>query len=189
MIVLEDENTGYQTHSALSKMFHLIARTHREGVGSRAYQRHAIKRSDFMWLTKDGMLVSGMNGNQCWDIMIMSEAMIETGLAQQEENKESLLKAFQWLDDAQIREDPLHFDPAYRHSTKGSWPFRYAFSIVSLGTKTLTEIAELSTRESTYSVADCAAEGLKTVIQFQSSLEYVVSIRHAFNFEVLTNHL
>lgn len=31
----------------------------------------------------------------------------------------------------------------------------------------------LSTREQSYSVSDCAAEGLKTVIQFQS-LEYVL---------------
>jgi len=134
LIALEDENTGYQTHSALSKMLHLVARAHREGPRSEAYQKHANKRSDFMWLMKDGMLVSGMNGTQFWDVVMMSHAMIESGLAQREENKESLIKALRWLDAAQIREDPLHFDPAYRHSTKGSWPFRCASNTFRLGT-------------------------------------------------------
>ena len=121
-------------------MFYLVARAHREGPRSKAYQRHAMKRYDFMWLTKDGILMSGMNGSQFWDVALISEAMIDTGLARLEENKESLLKAFEWIDAAQIRENPLHFDPSYRPATKGSWPFRYFFDISSLRSENLTNI-------------------------------------------------
>ena len=53
----------------------------------------------------------------------------------------------QWLDRAQIRENPRHFEAAYRHPTKGAWPF--------------------STREQGYTVSDCVAEGLKAVIMLQ----------------------
>lgn len=67
LIVLEDENTGYQTLGPVSKMFNLVARAHREGSDSEAYKQHAIKRQDFMWIGGEGMMMCGTNGSQLWD--------------------------------------------------------------------------------------------------------------------------
>ena len=65
----------------------------------------------------------GTNGSQLWDISFITQAMVESGLAEEEENREALLKALGWLDRCQIRENPKHYESAYRQSTKGAWPF------------------------------------------------------------------
>ncbi|KAH9072141.1 terpene synthase, partial [Lactarius deliciosus] len=108
-----DENTGYQTLGPVSKMMNLIARYHRR---------------DFMWLASEGMMMCGTNGSQL------------QGLASDENNKESLIKALEWLDRCQIRENPKYFEVSNRHRTKGAWPF--------------------STKEQGYTVSDCTGEGL-----------------------------
>jgi lanosterol synthase len=77
---------------------------------------------------------------------------VETGLAVEEENKASLVKALEWLDEAQIRKDPKHYHTSYRHSTKGAWGF--------------------STKEQGYTVSDCTGEGLKSVLYLQSDLKF-----------------
>ncbi|KAI6044261.1 terpenoid cyclases/protein prenyltransferase alpha-alpha toroid [Pisolithus marmoratus] len=126
LVVYEDENTEYQTIGPVSKMMNSVCRF--------VYKQHAIKRADFMWLGPDGMRMCGTNGSQLWDI----------GLANDDENKESLGKALEWLDVCQIRDNPKHYESAYRHRTKGAWPF--------------------STREQGYTVSDCTGEGLKSVL-------------------------
>ncbi|KAH9004689.1 terpene synthase [Lactarius hatsudake] len=123
LIVYEDENTGYQTLGPVSKMMNLIARYHVEGPESEAYKRHDEKRRDFMWLASEGMMMCGTNGSQLWDIGFITQALVETGLASDENNKESLIKALEWLDRCQIRENPKYFEVSNRHRTKGAWPF------------------------------------------------------------------
>ncbi|KAF8889368.1 terpenoid cyclases/protein prenyltransferase alpha-alpha toroid, partial [Infundibulicybe gibba] len=112
----------------VSKMINLIARAHREGPESEAYKQHEIKRHDFMWMAK------------------------KTGLAHDADNKESLLKALEWLDESQIRDDPKHYHTSYRHTTKGAWGF--------------------STKEQGYTVSDCTGEGLKAVMYLQNHLDF-----------------
>jgi len=125
LIVMEDENTGYQTLGPVSKMFNLIARFHVEGADSFAYKQHMLRRKDFMWTGAEGMMMCGTNGSQLWDTGFITQALVETGLAVEEENKESLIKALQWLDQAQIRENPKYYEEAYRHTSLGAWGFRY----------------------------------------------------------------
>lgn len=124
LIVMEDENTKCQTLGPVSKMFSLVARAHAEGPDSAAYKLHAIKRADFMWLGAEGMMMCGTNGSQLWDLVFITQALVDTGLANEEENNQSLVKALEWLDQSQIRDDPLHYQEAYRHRTKGAWAFR-----------------------------------------------------------------
>ncbi|KAF7294505.1 Terpene cyclase/mutase family member [Mycena kentingensis (nom. inval.)] len=164
LIVREDENTGYQTLGPVSKMFNLVSRVHREGVDSDAFRRHKEKRYDFMWMGAEGMMVCGTNGSQLWDIGFITQALVETGLADLPENKDSLLKALEWLDDAQIRDHPLHYESSYRHGTKGAWGF--------------------STKEQGYTVSDCVGEGLKAVLYLQNHLSFtpqLVSERRIFD--------
>ena len=153
LIVYEDENTEYQTIGPVSKMMNLLCRFAAEGPDTEVYRQHAIKRADFMWLCAEGMMMCGTNGSQLWDIGFITQALVETGLAKEAENKESLRRALEWLDNCQIRENPKHYETAYRHRTKGAWPF--------------------STKEQGYTVSDCTGEGLKSVLYLQNQVECV----------------
>lgn len=159
LVVREDENTAYQDLGPVNKMLNLIVRAIVDGPDSEAYAEHKIKRRDFMWIGPNGMTMSGTNGVQLWDIAFIVQALVESGIAEEEDNKNSMLKALQWLDETQIRENPKHFESAYRHRTKGAWPF--------------------STKEQGYTVSDCTGEGLKAVIYLQEHLSYVTSILHS----------
>jgi lanosterol synthase len=139
----------------------LVARFHAEGPESDAYRLHEAKRRDFMWLAGEGMMMCGTNGSQLWDIAFITQALVETGLANDEDNKQSLIKALQWLDRCQIRENPEHFRVSNRHRTKGAWPF--------------------STKEQGYTVSDCTGEGLKSVLYLQTQLEYVLCLDRLFS--------
>ncbi|KZT09915.1 terpene synthase [Laetiporus sulphureus 93-53] len=151
LIVQEDENTGYQTLGPVSKMMNLIVRYHVDGPDSTAYKLHRDKRADFMWIGPEGMRMCGTNGSQLWDIAFITQALVESGLAFEEENQESLIKALEWLDQCQIRDNPKHFQSGYRHPTKGAWPF--------------------STKTQGYIVSDCTGEGLKAVLYLQKHIE------------------
>jgi lanosterol synthase len=151
LIVREDENTGYQTLGPVSKMMNLIARVHVEGPESEAYKLHMETRQDFMWIGAKGMMMTGTNGSQLWDMGFISQALVESGLAHDKENRESLLKALKWLDMSQIQNHPRHFEISYRHPTKGAWPF--------------------STRTQGYTVSDCTGEGLKAAMYIQNHVE------------------
>lgn len=153
LVVYEDENTEYQTLGPVSKMLNLVCQFYVQGTDSEVYKQHAIKRADFMWLGVEGLMMCGTNGSQLWDVGFITQALVETGLAKEEENKESLRRALEWLDHCQIRDNPKHYEVAYRQRTKGAWPF--------------------STREQNYTVSDCTGEGLKSVLYLQNGLEFV----------------
>lgn len=131
LIVWEDENTKYQTLAPVSKMFNLVARAYAEGRDSEAFKMHELRRQDFMWMGEEGLRMCGTNGSQLWDIGFITQALVETGLGSEEQNRESMLKALHWLDEAQNLEDPKWYHEIYRHSSKGAWGFRCALCDVS----------------------------------------------------------
>ena len=92
-------------------------------------------------------MMCGTNGSQLWDIAFAAQALIETGLGEEEEFRESLMGILRWLDNCQIRDNPKHYASSYRHTTKGAWPF--------------------STKTQGYTVSDCTGEGLKAVLYIQ----------------------
>ncbi|GAA5833036.1 hypothetical protein JCM11251_006487 [Rhodosporidiobolus azoricus] len=147
LIVMEDENTGYQTVGPVSKAMNMLCRWHREGPKSEAWKLHLEKVRDFMWMSKDGLMMTGTNGSQLWDAAFIAQALSESSLGQLPQNHSSSLSLLQWLDQCQMRENPRHYERAYRHQTKGAWPF--------------------STREQGYTVSDCTAEGMKSVLLLQ----------------------
>ncbi|KAJ9099208.1 hypothetical protein QFC21_004088 [Naganishia friedmannii] len=123
LVVYEDENTGYQTVGPVSKMLNMVCRFAEEGAESEAFKQHLAKIDDFLWMSEEGLMMTGTNGSQLWDIAFISQALVETGLAEEEANKESCVKALDWLDKAQIKDDPKWYHEAYRHRSKGAWPF------------------------------------------------------------------
>ncbi|ORY28503.1 terpenoid cyclases/protein prenyltransferase alpha-alpha toroid [Naematelia encephala] len=148
MLTYEDENTGYQTIGPVSKAFNMVCRYAKEGAESDAFKQHMSRVRDFLWLGPDGMMMTGTNGSQVWDLAFLSQAVVETGLADEEDNKGMVQGMLDWMDKAQLRGDPKWKEEGYRHTTKGAWCF--------------------STPEQSYVVSDCAAEGLKAVMALQS---------------------
>ena len=136
----------------MNKMMNQIVRMHAEGRDAPSYKTHYERRHDFMWMGAEGMMMTGTNGSQLWDLAFIVHALVESGLSEKEENKESMLSALKWLDECQIQDNPKHFESAYRHRTKGAWPF--------------------STKEQSYTVSDCTGEGLKAVLLLQNHVSY-----------------
>ena len=147
LICMEDENTSYQDLGPVNKMMNLVVRAIVDGPESDAYRLHADKRRDFLWVGANGANMSGTNGVQLWDLAFIVQALVETGLAGQEEHRESLVKALEWLEQAQMVDNPKHYESAHRHRTKGAWPF--------------------STKQQGYVVSDCTGEGMKATIYLQ----------------------
>jgi lanosterol synthase len=154
---MEDENTGYQTLGPVSKMLNQLVRFVVDGPDSEAMRMHTLRRQDFMWLGRQGLMMTGTNGSQLWDIAFIAQAFVESGLAEDPapEVRSSLTKALGWLEQCQMTEDPKHYEAAYRHTTKGAWPF--------------------STKEQSYTVSDCTGEGLKAVLYLQNHLTYAAA--------------
>ncbi|KAF7361692.1 Terpene cyclase/mutase family member [Mycena venus] len=165
LICMEDENTNFQDLAPVSKMMNMICRMHAEGRDSEAVARHVAKRGDSMWLSPDGMLVTGTNGSQAWDMGFAAQALAETGLAGLEENKASALKMLKFLDEAQIRENPKYFHVDYRQATKGAWSF--------------------STKEQGYMLTDCTGEAIKAVLYLQNQFDFPKLISDARIFEAV----
>ncbi|GAA6054734.1 hypothetical protein JCM3770_000055 [Rhodotorula araucariae] len=147
LVVMEDENTAFQTVGPVSKAMNMLCRWIEEGPDSVAFQQHVLKIRDFMWMSKDGMMMTGTNGSQLWDAAFIAQALVESGLAALPENAQSTTKLLQWLDGCQIRGNPTHYREAFRHRSEGAWPF--------------------STKEQSYTVSDCTAEGMKSVLLLQ----------------------
>lgn len=123
LVVYEDENTGYQTIGPVSKAFHIVARFAHDGADCESFKQHRIKVENFLWMGRDGLMMTGTDGSQLWDLTFISQAMRETGLALEEEHRESSVKMLEWLERAQIRGNPKWYKEGYRHRTKGAWAF------------------------------------------------------------------
>ena len=127
-----------------------------DGPSSESFQNHLDRIPDFMWMSKDGMMMNGTNGSQLWDTAFAVQALIESGVAEEESAKPHMLKALEFLDDCQIKHNMENYEKYYRHVSKGAWPF--------------------STREQSYTVSDCTAEGLKAVLYLQNKLSYIPTV-------------
>ncbi|CAE6489359.1 unnamed protein product [Rhizoctonia solani] len=152
LIVMEDENTAHSTLAPVNKMLNLVVRAHVEGSDSLTYKLHEGTRRDFMWLGAQGMMMNGTNGSQLWDLSFISQALVESGFGEEEAVRPHLVKALRWLDECQIRDNPKFYKEAYRHTSKGAWPF--------------------SNKMQSYTVSDCTAEGLKAVLYLQEQMSY-----------------
>jgi lanosterol synthase len=123
LLTYEDENTGYQTIGPVSKAFNMVCRFAHDGPHHPSFNAHRIKVENFLWMGRDGLMMTGTDGSQLWDLTFISQAMKETGLALEEENKKSSLGMLQWMERAQIRGNSKWFKEDYRHQTKGAWAF------------------------------------------------------------------
>lgn len=147
LIRREDENTEYANLGPVNGPMNLLACYIHDGPDSESVRRHRERMNDFLWVKHEGMLMNGTNGVQTWDTEFLTQAVVETGLATEARFRPMLTRALGFLDAQQIREDVPDMDLCYRQRRKGAWAF--------------------STRDQGYTVSDCTAEGIKSVIQLQ----------------------
>ncbi|KAI9758676.1 MAG: hypothetical protein M4579_002924 [Chaenotheca gracillima] len=147
LIQREDENTDFQCIGPVNSPLNLIACYIHDGPGSYSVRRHLERLQDFLWVKDEGLLINGTNGLQTWDTAFLIQAVVEAGLAEDKRWKPMLVRALEFLEDQQIRENCREQDICYRHQRKGAWAF--------------------STRDQGYTVSDCTSEGLKSVLMLQ----------------------
>jgi len=151
LVKAEDDNTLCIGIGPVSKVINTVVAWHAEGPKSKWFLDHMDRIRDYLWISADGMMMTGTNGSQLWDTAFAAQALLETGLHQQANFRESVCNALKFFDITQLKRDVPNHEQVYRHISKGAFPF--------------------STRDCGWIVADCTAEGLKAVIYFQD-LDY-----------------
>ncbi|KAF9302335.1 Lanosterol synthase (Oxidosqualene--lanosterol cyclase) [Mortierella antarctica] len=146
-VKMEDENTHYLDIGPVNKMMNMLSTYYEEGPDSYAFKMHVQNNIDFMWVSKDGMMMNGTNGSQLWDTALLIQGVVECGLADEPQNHEAMRRGLKFLDDCQIKKNPPHMVEGYRDPTLGAWPFSNKFQ--------------------GYTVSDCTSEGLKAVLLLQ----------------------
>jgi lanosterol synthase len=147
LIQREDENTNYGNLGPVNGPMNTLACFITEGEGSFSVTRHRDRLQDFLWVNKEGMMVNGTNGVQTWDTSFLIQAVIDADLATDKRWEPMLLKALEFLEAQQILDDCREQEVCYRQRRKGAWAF--------------------STKDQGYTVSDCTAEALKSVLLLQ----------------------
>ncbi|KAK5861478.1 hypothetical protein PBY51_022872 [Eleginops maclovinus] len=146
-IEADDRFTKCISIGPISKTINMLVRWHVDGPSSPAFQEHVSRIPDYLWLGLDGMKMQGTNGSQLWDTCFAVQAFLEAGAQNNSSLAESLRDAHRFLTITQIPENPPDYHKYYRQMNKGGFPF--------------------STRDCGWIVADCTAEGLKSVMLLQ----------------------
>ncbi|KAL8173257.1 UNVERIFIED_CONTAM: hypothetical protein K2H54_043268, partial [Gekko kuhli] len=146
-IKADDRFTKCISIGPISKTINMLVRWYVEGDQSPAFREHVSRISDFLWLGLDGLKMQGTNGSQIWDTAFAVQAFLEAGAHKKPEFASCLQHAHTFFRITQIPENPPDYEKYYRQMNKGGFPF--------------------STRDCGWIVADCTAEGLKSVMLLQ----------------------
>ncbi|XP_063354039.1 lanosterol synthase [Pelmatolapia mariae] len=146
-IKADDRFTKCISIGPISKTINMLVRWHVDGPSSAVFQEHVSRIPDYLWLGLDGMKMQGTNGSQLWDTCFAVQAYLEAGAQDDPKLAECLRDAHQFLAITQIPENPPQYQKYYRQMNKGGFPF--------------------STRDCGWIVADCTAEGLKSLMLLQ----------------------
>ncbi|XP_033965761.1 lanosterol synthase-like [Pseudochaenichthys georgianus] len=146
-IEADDRFTKCISIGPISKTINMLVRWYVDGPSSPVFQEHVSRIPDYLWLGLDGMKMQGTNGSQLWDTCFAVQAFLEAGAQKDSALAGCLRDAHQFLTVTQIPENPAEYQKYYRQMNKGGFPF--------------------STRDCGWIVADCTAEGLKSVMLLQ----------------------
>jgi lanosterol synthase len=147
LVDMEDANTDYADLAPVNAPMNTIVCYIRDGPDAYSVKRHMERMEEFLWVNSEGMFANGTNGVQCWDTAFLIQATYYAGLHNDERWRPMLLKALNYLEQQQIRENCNEQDKCYRQQRKGGWPF--------------------SNKDQGYGVSDCISEALKSIILLQ----------------------
>ncbi|KAK5137712.1 hypothetical protein LTR08_007283 [Meristemomyces frigidus] len=164
LIQMEDANTDFANLGPVNGPMNLLACYIEEGPDAYSVRRHRERMHDFLWMSKDGMMMNGTNGVQVWDTSFALWAVVDAGLASKPQYHQTLLRGLEFLEDQQILEhaegyekSSAYSDPptartgpkaGYRHPRRGAWGF--------------------SNRIQGYTVSDTTSEALKSALLLQN---------------------
>uniref|UniRef100_A0A668VL89 Terpene cyclase/mutase family member n=1 Tax=Oreochromis aureus TaxID=47969 RepID=A0A668VL89_OREAU len=151
-IKADDRFTKCISIGPISKTINMLVRWYVDGPSSAVFQEHVSRIPDYLW--------SGTNGSQLWDTCFAVQAYLEAGAQDDPKLAECLRDAHQFLTITQV--DLCTYVKHALHLFQGGFPF--------------------STRDCGWIVADCTAEGLKSLMLLQ---ELCPSIRQPVNSERL----
>ncbi|OXB61464.1 hypothetical protein ASZ78_010220 [Callipepla squamata] len=154
-IKADDRFTKCISIGPISKTINMLVRWFEDGENSPAFQEHVSRIPDYLWLGLDGMKMQGTNGSQLWDTAFAIQAFLEAEAHKMPEFMSCLQNAHEFLRFTQIPENPPDYQKYYRHMNKGGFPF--------------------STRDCGWIVADCTAEGLKSVMLLQEKCPFIAN--------------
>ncbi|KAI6064998.1 Terpene cyclase/mutase family member [Aix galericulata] len=155
-IKADDRFTKCISIGPISKTINMLVRWFVDGKNSPAFQEHVSRIPDYLWLGLDGMKMQGTNGSQLWDTAFAVQAFLEAEAQKIPEFMSCLQNAYDFLRFTQIPENPPDYQKYYRHMNKGGFPF--------------------STRDCGWIVADCTAEGLKSVMLLQEKCPFIAKL-------------
>ncbi|EFY94967.1 squalene/oxidosqualene cyclase family protein [Metarhizium robertsii] len=152
LIDMQARNTYYGGIAAADQPMSTIVTYSRDGAKSSSLTKYVDKIQEFLWMTGDGMLVNSTNGSQSWDTAFIVLGICAAGLHQNERWRRMCVKALQFLDNQQIRDDCPDQEKYYRQQRRGCWTF--------------------SNKYQGYAVSDCTAEAIKAIIHLQTTAHY-----------------
>ncbi|CAM4618962.1 unnamed protein product [Lepidochelys olivacea] len=152
-IKADDRFTKAISIGPISKTINMLVRWYVEGESSPAFQEHVSRIPDYLWLGLDGLKMQGTNGSQLWDTAFAVQAFLEAGAQNDPAFASCLRQAHEFLKITQIPDNPPDYQKYYRQMSKGGFPF--------------------STRDCGWIVADCTAEGLKSVMLLQETCPFI----------------
>ncbi|XP_024142556.1 lanosterol synthase isoform X1 [Oryzias melastigma] len=152
-IQADDRFTKCISIGPISKTINMLVCWYVDGASSPAFQEHVSRIPDYLWLGLDGMKMQGTNGSQLWDTCFAVQAYLEAGGQNDSRLANCLHEAHRFLNITQIPDNPPEYQKYYRQMNKGGFPF--------------------STRDCGWIVADCTAEGLKSVMLLQELCPFI----------------
>uniref|UniRef100_A0A7N8YFP8 Terpene cyclase/mutase family member n=1 Tax=Mastacembelus armatus TaxID=205130 RepID=A0A7N8YFP8_9TELE len=158
-IQADDRFTKCISIGPISKTINMLVRWYVDGPSSLVFKEHMSRIPDYLWSVFKNF---GTNGSQLWDTCFAVQAFLEAGAQNNPRLSKCLQDAHQFLRITQIPDNPPEYQKYYRQMNKGGFPF--------------------STRDCGWIVADCTAEGLKSVMLLQ---EHCPSISHPVPAEKL----
>lgn len=143
----EDENTNYIGLSIMSSAANLVATYVREGEDGESVEKHREKQSMYPFMTRDGMLINLGDGSQTWEVALIVQTFLATGLAEDPGYRVLLQKCLEFLDEHQFQDNVPNQDRCFRQHRKGGWP--------------------MSIKEQGYMVTDVTGEAFRSVLLLQ----------------------
>ncbi|KAG8628126.1 hypothetical protein KVT40_003999 [Elsinoe batatas] len=152
LIQREDMNTDYADLAPVNAPMNMLACYVREGPNSHSFKMHVARMDDYIWIKDEGMLVNGTNGVQTWDTAFAIQAAMSADLHLDPEFRPVLMKALEYVESQQMLDELPYLQQCYRQAHKGAWGF--------------------STKNQSYTVSDCTAEGVRAVMLLQNAGNY-----------------
>jgi len=142
----EDEATNHICIGPINKVLNTVVWQIARPDGPEV-QAHVKRLPDYLCRASDGLKMQGYNSSELWDTAFAVQGILATD--QVERMRPVLERAAHYIESNQVIEDVPELAKAYRHRSRGGWPF--------------------STRAHGWPISDCTAEGLKASLLLEKA--------------------